>query len=159
MPSVRRIFCSPPRLIALLAVPLALIVACAAAAPATAKDSAQPPKIKHESVTDISSTDVLLHAQIDPDGLETTYYFQVGEPGTYSLLMTCPSAEPCEALWWGDHLPPQTLAPAFGYSTTSADVAKEGGLLQLDTIYHYRVVASNADGTTYGHDRTFKTKR
>ena len=148
-------------IIASLVVPLLLVIAALVAAASTAAVSSTAPSVKHESVANISLHDATIQAQIDPGNLETTYYFQVGQPGTYRLLMTCPSSEnvECELLRWGNHLPPRTLNAGSSYDTVTADITKEGGILQPGTIYHYRVVASNAVGTTYGPDRTFTTRR
>jgi hypothetical protein len=79
-----------------------------------------------------------LTGAVDPEGLDTTYYFQYGTSPAYG------------ASW------PSVPAHAGGGDGGAAvAVGLEG--LQPETTYHYRLVASNEDGTTYGADQTFTT--
>ncbi len=71
-----------------------------------------------------------------PNGLDTTWWVQYGTSTTYG----------------------QETAHT-GIASGTAPVAVAGSLSHLNpgTTYHYRLVASNADGTTYGYDYTFTT--
>lgn len=50
---------------------------------------------------------------------------------------------------------PANESPVEGDETTNVEVRVEG--LSANTVYHYRVVAINSKGTTYGDDLTFTT--
>src|SRR5581483_6173612 len=50
-----------------------------------------------------------------------------------------------------------TGSGALAVGTNSDSVSLGLSKLAASTTYHYRLVATNADGTTYGADRTFKT--
>ncbi len=87
-------------------------------------------------------TTAALGAQITPDsaaGHETTYYFQYGESTSYGTNIPVPPGD-----------------IGSGESPVSVPAAELSGL-KIGTTYHYRVVASNEYGTTYGLDETFKT--
>jgi hypothetical protein len=77
---------------------------------------------------------------VNPEGLESYYYYQYG-PTTEYGQGTAPSG------------PGISVAPG-----TSA-VAAPASLIPLvpGITYHYRLVAWNAEGTSYGEDRTFTT--
>jgi hypothetical protein len=66
-------------------------------------------------------------------GVATSYYFEYGTTSAYGFATT----------------------PASGEGNIHASVQLEG--LQSDTEYHFRVVATNANGTSYGRDATFAT--
>jgi hypothetical protein len=86
------------------------------------------------SKSDASS--VVLNATVNPEGHGTTYYFQFGTTTAYGL---------------------QTLPVGIGSGTANVAVHRHPEGLLANTTYHYRVVAQNEDGTTYGTDRTVKT--
>ncbi len=77
-------------------------------------------------------------------GLVTHYYFQYGQSEAYGS--TSPE-------------PPGEVPPANEEKEEKQPRALETGVagLQRNTLYHYRVVAENEYGTTYGDDRTFTT--
>ena len=77
-----------------------------------------------------------LAGRINANGLATTYHFEYGKTTAY-----------------GSSTATATL-PASG---TTAGVSARLTGLKTGTTYHYRLVASNADGTTAGADATFKT--
>jgi hypothetical protein len=81
----------------------------------------------------IYATSAVLNGSVSPDGLTTTYYFEYGTSTVYG----------------------HTTASR----TTDADAAVSETIEGLSalTTYHYRVVASNASGTSYGPDRSFQT--
>ncbi|HSZ69978.1 MAG TPA: hypothetical protein VK756_06430 [Solirubrobacteraceae bacterium] len=116
-----------------------------------------PPKVIASSVANISSMYVDLHAQIDPVGADTTYYFEYGPTAAYGEVAPAPT----EAAPHGADIGsggPRGDAPA--------SVVQQIGGLTPGTTYHFRAVARgtfiNADGkeetvTEPGLDGTFKT--
>jgi hypothetical protein len=88
------------------------------------------------SITDVSA---VLSANLNPQNEVTTYHFEYG-------LSDC-SLNPCSSL------PSKELeAGAVGVS-----VSQSVGGLQPGTVYHFRLVASNASGEAKGPNRTFET--
>jgi phosphodiesterase/alkaline phosphatase D-like protein len=79
-------------------------------------------------------------ASINPKGLATTYQFEYGKTSTYG------SKAPAS---------PTSAGSGWGHTKVSANLS---GLAE-DTPYHYRVVATNSEGTTYGPDRVFRTRK
>jgi len=114
----------------LIAVSLALL------APATA--SAARPAVTTGGAANIAPTTATLNGRVDANGKPTTYFFQIGTTKVY----TANTAE----------------APAGQAGNPVAVSAPVAGLAPA-TVYHYRIVARNADGQRVGGDRTFKTKR
>jgi hypothetical protein len=115
----------------------------------TAKDA---PKIDGTSASNISSTFADLHAQIDPLGASTTYYFQYVDEAHYDAAALDPYAAGATA-----PLPPGSLGSGgpTGSSEESAFAHVSG--LNPDTVYHYRVVAQNEVGISRGQDAIFTT--
>jgi hypothetical protein len=111
----------------------ALVLALLAPAAAVA---AGPPSATTGAATGVSQTTATVNATVDPQGTATTYRFEYGTSSSYGL---------------------QTGEHDAGAGSGAVDV--QAGLTGLtsDTTYHYRVVATNADGVTRGADRTFKT--
>jgi hypothetical protein len=68
----------------------------------------------------------------------------------------------CELQWGSDATYEGVPIPCHGVHGAGARplaVTGEVGGLAPDTVYHYRFVAENAIGRTYGPDRTFTTSR
>ena len=86
-----------------------------------------------------SATEAVLHASIVPNGEDTHYYFEYGPTETYGTKVP---------------IPPGTDVG----STGAAHVKQAVSHLEPNTLYHYRAVASNGDGTNSGQDLTFTTK-
>lgn len=84
----------------------------------------------------IGFTFATVHGSVNPEGTSTTYYFQYGRTASY-----------------GHH----TSTHNAGSGTSSHSVSHGLSGLAPGTVYHYRIVASNAHGTTHGRDRTFRT--
>jgi WD40-like Beta Propeller Repeat len=99
-----------------------------------------PPRITYgaEPVSGITQAQATIHAQINPDQLETTYRFLYGETSGYGKE----TPEGGEAIGSG------SVAVARATSLTG---------LKVGTTYHYRVLAENQAGVTEGADRTFAT--
>ncbi len=111
-----------------------------------------PPAIESESVSHITSTDATLEAQIDTEGLETTYTFYLGGP-----IPPCREAEPpCMIAERAPvPLPAGKLLGSFLGQSVSADLNSAGMALQPGGHYTYSVVATNAAGTTWGAGQRF----
>lgn len=91
--------------------------------------------------SNVISTNATLNGSLKPDEIETRYYFQYGESEAYGL--TSP-------------LEPGTLVNAANGVEVPASTDIAG--LKSGTVYHFRLVATNVAGTTYGRDVTFLTE-
>lgn len=96
-----------------------------------------PPAVALET-PDVRANDADLKASINPKGLPTQYYFEYGATDSYGSKS---SAFPVSA----------------GSGTSASKVEGAVGFLTGDKTYHYRLVASNAAGTTRSKDETLKT--
>jgi hypothetical protein len=137
------------------------LAASAASADGAAGRPTSAPAISNEAAKSITSDDAVIHARIKTGRLPTQWSIQVGAPETYLLTYGChevPGEATCELIWQQEILSEGTLAPSGGRKEVSSDVYDLDGLLYPGEEYHYRVVASNALGVTYGPDRTFTTK-
>jgi hypothetical protein len=95
-----------------------------------------PPVVATGSAGEVTQTSALLTGVVEAQGLQTSYEFEIGTDTTYS----------------GGKL--------FGNAGQSAGAESVSTTLQFlvpGVTYHYRLVASNEDGTTYGQDMTFTT--
>ena len=84
----------------------------------------------------VGTSAAALSAGLYPNGLDTTYYWQYGPTTAYGLQTSSVDAGPGQA--------------------PVAATAQLAGLIPGVT-YHYRLVAQNADGTTYGYDSPLTT--
>ncbi len=99
------------------------------------------PTVTATSVIDLNLFTATLRASINPNTLETTYHFEYGTEDC--SLGTCTSVG-------GGTIP-------AGHKPVGVSKEIEG--LKPGTTYHYRVVATNAEGETKGPDKTFTTPR
>ncbi len=103
-----------------------------------------PPRVEHISVTEVSGDSATLTAEINPGSHETTYVFQYG-------LEDC-SLDPC------------TSVPATAVDIGSGDkgvrVSQALTGLAPNTVYHYRVLAENSEGSNLAleSNHTFRTE-
>jgi hypothetical protein len=95
-----------------------------------------PPSATTEAATEPEYTHATLRGTVDPDASETHYYFQYGTTTSY-----------------GNTTPTENLGSGTAASPVSGTIYG----LKPGTIYHFRVVATNAGGTTYGSDQDFRT--
>jgi DNA-binding beta-propeller fold protein YncE len=99
------------------------------------------PTIDEERSTDVSATAAKLHAQIDPNGAETSYFFQYGTTTSYGASVPAPPGVD------------------IGSGTGGQDVAPEQVQgLAPSTIYHYRLVAVQSGEEFDGLDHVFTTQ-
>lgn len=112
---------------------LALLPALVTAAAPTVLSFA-PTKVRNQEAT--------VRFAIDPGGLETTWLVELGRTDAYGR-------EGAGYNW--------PLKPSNGYVLVEqliGSINGNWGPLQPGVEYHYRVAATNADGTTYGEDQT-----
>jgi hypothetical protein len=101
-----------------------------------------PALIDSESVSEVTASSATLQTQINPLGKATTYYFQYG-------------TESCKANPAGC-----TKTTEIAIGSGEADVPGSVPIQELkpNTIYYYRVLASNELGTSEGVQKTFTTQ-
>jgi hypothetical protein len=92
-------------------------------------------KVKTLAATEMDQNGATLEGSFEPDA-DTSYFFEYGTDATY-----------------GQSTPVEDEAAAPGTVLVDTPVSD----LASGRTFHYRLVASNADGTTYGPDRVFKT--
>ena len=95
-----------------------------------------PPAVVTGATSNLTPTTVTLTGTVDPSGGATSYQFQYGTSAAYGASLPTASA--------GSGVEPQGVAAALSG-------------LAAGTGYHYRLVATNAAGTSYGADQTFST--
>lgn len=115
------------------AVPVAAIVMAAVGAAVAL--GASNPLVATGKASGITTTSATLNATVNSGGRHTGYYFDYGLTASYGVATAIKSA---------------------GSGTKPVAVKSTTGALTPGTPYHYRVVASNGLGTSYGLDRTFK---
>ncbi len=120
-----------------VAVVTAALLAPAGATAAPAPAGAAPGAFTY-GVSNLAASSVVLNGAVNPKGLPTTYVFQYGLNRAYGA---------------------QTPAAAVGGGTAAIKVSKAVGGLQGNTLYHYRILATNAKGAIPGPDRVFTTHK
>ena len=110
--------------------------------------AAKAPAIDSESVSHLTPTDATLEAQINTEGLETSYEFHLATP-------PCPSG--CEHLQYIFPLPSGKLLGSSVTQSVSLDLNSAGVTLTPGQRYEYWVTATNAAGTatTLSEEKTF----
>jgi hypothetical protein len=93
------------------------------------------PVVTTDPASLIASFSARVNGSLDPHGLTTTVYFQYGTTTGYGL----------------------TTAPHSHTGNTFQNITADVSGLTASTTYHFRTVATNSAGTTYGADRTFLT--
>ncbi len=100
------------------------------------------PSIESESLSHLTPTDASLEAQINTEGLETTYEFKL-------LDFLC-SLRGCALAPMQIPLPSGKLLGSFVGQSVSLDLNSAGVTLQPGTEYGYSVTATNAAGSVNG---------
>ncbi|HEX7245257.1 MAG TPA: PKD domain-containing protein [Solirubrobacterales bacterium] len=97
-----------------------------------------PPTVSTGIANEIHASSATLHATVNPEGLDSTYYFEYGPTASYG------------------HKSP-VKAGVLKAATKSVEVTAPVGGLEGATEYRYRIVAHNAAGTVYGKPGSFTT--
>jgi hypothetical protein len=97
------------------------------------------PTVTTNTATNVSSTSATLNGTVNPNGLSTTVKFQYGTTPSYGNEVVA------------------TPSPVTGTSPVPVSASISG--LTTNTVYHYRVFATNSAGTSNGADQTFTTNR
>jgi sugar lactone lactonase YvrE len=97
-----------------------------------------PSTIDSQSAIDVTKTTATLQAQVNPNGLDTTYHFEYGTTAAYGSSIPIPDAD-------------------LGSDPSDQLASQDLTGLAPGTVYHFRVVATNAQGTTTGGDQTLQT--
>ena len=97
-----------------------------------------PPLATTATATAIEQTSATLNASVSPNGSPTSYHFDYGTTTNYD------SRVPAADVPVGSDAVPHSVGEVLG------------GLL-AGTTYHYRAVATNASGVSYGADASFVT--
>jgi hypothetical protein len=118
--------------LAILAAIIALLALPAAA------QAAGAPKATTGSAREVSYGSATLTGSVNPNGNNTSYYFQYGPTRAYGG---------------------QTAIADAGSGASAKNVRLGIAGLQPITVYHYRLVAVNAAGVATGSDRTLKTEK
>jgi hypothetical protein len=89
------------------------------------------------SADSITTSSATITGTVNPGGAQTAYHFEYGTSSSYGLT---------------------TRDTDAGNGSSAVSVSAGISDLTADTTYHYRLVASNADGSSQGADRTFRTR-
>jgi hypothetical protein len=92
------------------------------------------PAVVTKAATEVGATQAMLNGSIDPEGFATTYRFEYGKTKSYGSSTTSMSA---------------------GSGNQAVSVSQPITSLAPETVYHYRVVATNSQGVARGKDMVF----
>jgi hypothetical protein len=96
--------------------------------------SATAPTVQTLAASSVTSSSAQMNGSINPNGATTSAYFQYGTTTSYG----------------------NSTSPATGITSTVNILSTWSGL-SPNTTYHYRAVAYNSGGTSYGNDVSFTT--
>jgi phosphodiesterase/alkaline phosphatase D-like protein len=94
------------------------------------------PSVATGSVSAVAPTSATLHGSVTPNGLATTWWFEYGTSTSY-----------------GSKTAPQSAGSGASARSVSAGIKS----LRAGTTYHYRLVAQNSSGRSFGSDQSFST--
>jgi hypothetical protein len=94
-----------------------------------------PAVVITDPTTNVTSSSATLNGTVDPHGLTTSVHFQYGTTTSYGSTTSSQSKT------------------GNTYQNASANISGLSG----STTYHFRIVATNGAGTSYGSDKTFAT--
>lgn len=95
-----------------------------------------PPDVVTRAASSVTASSATLNGTVDPNGRDTTYWFEYGTSASYGSRTSSVSA-------------------GSGTSPRSESVRLNG--LQAGRTFHYRIVATSDAGTATGKDSTFTT--
>ena len=97
----------------------------------------QPPSIDALKTSAVTATTAELEAKINPNGADTHCHFEYGPTPAYGQTAPCPNQED------------------IGEGETVVPVSVKLSGLDANTVYHFRVIASNQWGSAESEDQTF----
>jgi hypothetical protein len=100
----------------------------------TLAEAIGPPVVETNQPTNVTDTSATLNGAVNPYGYETTYQFEYGPTQSYGTKV--PATAGKIGAGWKNETEAQSIT----------------GLKLQETTYHYRIVATNSNGTTYGLD-------
>jgi hypothetical protein len=95
-----------------------------------------PPVITTISATAIAATSATLNGTVNPEGHAATVFFQYGATTSYGS---------------------STVTQSGGSGSSTISFTSAAASLTVQTLYHYRAVATYTGGTVFGTDHTFTT--
>jgi len=101
------------------------------------------PTVTAVSANVIGESNATLNGVVNPNGFNTTCYFEYGVNESYETGSVNKNAS----------TPAIDVGSGIGNVTVNAEVTG----LTPETTYHFRLVATNNSGTTFGNDQTFTT--
>jgi hypothetical protein len=101
--------------------------------------SATPPTVATGSASGVGTGSATVSGTVNPNGTATTYHFDYGTSTSYGSQAPAPPD------------------PSAGSGTIAQTESTTLTGLSPNTLYHYRIVATNAGGTSDGADQTFTT--
>lgn len=115
----------------------AALAALALAAPSTLAAGANP-TASTGGASSVTASSATIAGTVNPNGAATTYQIQYGTSVAYGSA---------------------TAPGSAGSGTTATTISVPIGGLSPDTTYHYRVLATNSNGTADGADASFTTAK
>ena len=112
------------------------VIVVAGLATHTSTALAVPPTVATQAATGVTIHAATLRGTVNPRGLATTYVFQYGPTAAYGA---------------------QTAPASLAAGAAAVRVTGAAAALVPATTYHFRLVATNATGTSVTGDRTFRT--
>lgn len=94
------------------------------------------PVVVDGAASSVTPSKATLNATVDPEGVATSYYFQYGTSAKYGS---------------------KTKTTSAGAGTSAVPVSATISKLTTGRTYHWRIVATNANGTSDGIGRIFST--
>lgn len=98
--------------------------------------TAGAPSVVTEPASSIGLTSAKLNGVVTPNGEATSWYFEYGTTRNYGS---------------------RTAARSAGSGTSAVKVSASLSGLKRTTTYHFRLVATNGSGTSFGGNRSFRT--
>ena len=117
------------------ATPTATATATSTPTPTPTPTPTGAPAVTTNPATNMASFSATLNGTVNPHGSTTSVHFQYGTTTNYGSV---------------------TANQSFSGTTTQNVAANISGLT-ANTTYHFRIVATNGHGTSYGSDRAFTT--
>ncbi len=122
---------------------------------ATFASAAGPPQIAASWVEAVTATSAALHAEINPNGLSTTYRFEYISEAAYQANL---KAIPPREGFSGAVKKPLSGAGGVGAGTANVPVSQQATGLTPVTTYRYRTIATNSASTAISPEHKFGTE-